>query len=83
MVAAGAMGSSSALYHLRQVCANVNQLPLNRPGLFANAYAGGLDEQGYPTDPKLQQQLREQMAALLASWTQRLNAQSLPQALAA
>ena len=44
MVAAGAMGSSSALYHLRQVCANVNQLPLNRPGLFANAYAGGLDE---------------------------------------
>ncbi len=72
MGAAAGMGSSRAQHHLRQVCVGLDLLPLNRPEVFANAYGGGFDDQGQPTDPKIQQLIREQMVALLA-WTRRLS----------
>ena len=41
--AGGGMGTSRAQYHLRQVCVYLDLHPLNKPEVFANAFAGGFD----------------------------------------
>lgn len=66
MGAAGGMGSSRAQYHLRQVCVFLDLQPLNKPEVFANAFAGGFDANGDLTDDKIATLIRQQMAALVA-----------------
>lgn len=66
MGAAGGMGSSRAQYHLRQVCVFLDLQPLNKPEVFANAFAGGFDANGDLTDDKIAALIRQQMAALIA-----------------
>lgn len=71
--AGGGMGTSRAQYHLRQVCVYLDLHPLNKPEVFANAFAGGFDDYGDLRDARLLGLVAEQMQAL-AAWTQRLRA---------
>jgi chromate reductase len=71
MGAGGGMGTSRAQYHLRQVCVFLDLHPLNKPEVFANAFAGAFDADGNLTDAKLIQQVAAQMQAL-AAWARRL-----------
>lgn len=64
--AGGGMGTSRAQYHLRQVCVFLDLQPLNKPEVFANAFAGGFDASGNLLDEKLAQLIGEQMQALVA-----------------
>ena len=67
MGAGGGMGTSRAQYHLRQVCVFLDLRPLNKPEVFANAYAGGFDADGNLIDEKLTQLIGVQMLALVAA----------------
>ena len=69
--AGGGMGTSRAQYHLRQVCVFLDLHPLNKPEVFANAFAGGFDADGNLTDEKISANVAAQMQAL-AAWTARL-----------
>lgn len=71
MGAGGGMGTSRAQYHLRQVCVFLDLHPLNKPEVFASAFAGAFDADGNLTDPKLIQQVAEQMKAL-AAWSRKI-----------
>lgn len=62
----GGMGSSRAQYHLRQSCVFLDLHPLNKPEVFANAFAGGFDAEGNLTDERLQGLVQQQLAALQA-----------------
>jgi len=73
MGSGGGMGSSRSQYHVRQVCVFLNMHVLNKPEVFANAYAGGFDADGNLTDPKIIETIGEQMKAL-AAWTAKLKA---------
>lgn len=64
MSAGGGMGGSRSQYHLRQVCVFVDLHPLNKPEVFANAYGGGFDPQGNPTDEAIIKNITAQMKAL-------------------
>lgn len=66
MGAGGGMGTSRAQYHLRQVCVFLDLQPLNKPEVFANAFAGGFDAEGNLTDGKLTDLIERQMQALVA-----------------
>ena len=66
MGAGGGMGTSRAQYHLRQVCVFLDLRPLNKPEVFANAYAGGFDADGNLIDEKLTHLIGEQMRVLVA-----------------
>lgn len=63
--AGGGMGTSRAQYHLRQVCVCLNLHPLNKPEVFANAFAGAFDAQGNLLDETLKNLIGEQMQALV------------------
>lgn len=65
------MGTSRAQYHLRQVCVYLDLHPLNKPEVFANAFAGGFDPDGNVTDEKIKSNLTAQLLALKA-WSLRL-----------
>jgi chromate reductase len=69
--AGGRMGSSRAQYHLRQTCVFVNLHPLNKPEVFAHAAGGGFDDNGDVIDPKVEELIAAQMAALV-TWIRRL-----------
>lgn len=71
MGAGGGMGTSRAQYHLRQVCVFLDLCPLNKPEVFANAFAGGFDADGNLIDENLQKLVADQMQAL-ATWSQRI-----------
>ena len=71
MSAGGGMGASRAQYHLRQVCVYLDLHPLNKPEVFANAFAGGFDAEGHVTDATIQKQIATQMQALI-DWTRKL-----------
>ena len=64
MGAGGGMGTSRAQYHLRQVCVCLDLHPLNKPEVFANAFAGAFDGGGNLTDERLQKLVADQMKAL-------------------
>lgn len=64
MGAGGGMGTSRSQYHTRQVCVALDMRPLNKPEIFANAFAGAFDEDGNLTDDKLTQLIRKQMKVL-------------------
>lgn len=66
MGSGGGMGSSRAQYHLRQVCVFLDLQPLNKPEIFANAFAGIFDAEGNLTDPKLSELIAQQMQTLVA-----------------
>ncbi|MCR2745475.1 NADPH-dependent FMN reductase [Limnobacter parvus] len=69
--AGGGMGTSRAQYHLRQVCVYLDLHPLNKPEVFANAFAGGFDADGNVIDEKIKSSLAAQLLALKA-WSQLL-----------
>ena len=69
--AGGGMGTSRAQYHLRQVCVYLDLHPLNKPEVFANAFAGGFDADGNVIDEKIKTNLTAQLLALKA-WSERL-----------
>lgn len=69
--AGGGMGTSRAQYHLRQVCVYLDLHPLNKPEVFANAFAGGFTPDGDLTDERIGGLITEQMQAL-ANWTMKL-----------
>ena len=69
--AGGGMGTSRAQYHLRQVCVYLDLHPLNKPEVFANAFAGGFDSDGYVTDDRIKSNMASQLQALRA-WSLRL-----------
>ncbi|MGL6040154.1 MAG: NADPH-dependent FMN reductase, partial [Deefgea sp.] len=71
MGAGGGMGTSRAQYHLRQVCVFTDIHPLNKPEVFANAFAGQFDADGNLIDEKVQENVKSQLAAL-ATWSQQL-----------
>jgi chromate reductase, NAD(P)H dehydrogenase (quinone) len=73
MGAGGGMGTSRAQYHLRQVCVFLDLHPLNKPEVFANAFAGAFDTDGNLTDARIGELVGQQMQAL-AAWVQRLRA---------
>ena len=73
MGSGGGMGSSRSQYHVRQVCVFLNMHPLNKPEVFANAFAGGFDADGNLTDAKITETVADQMKAL-AAWTSKLKA---------
>ena len=72
MGAGGGMGTSRAQYHLRQTCVYLDLHPLNRPEVFANAFAGGFDAEGNLTDERLQGLVVQQLEALQA-WAGKLS----------
>jgi len=67
MGAGGGMGTSRAQYHLRQVCVFLDVHPINKPEVFANAYAGGFDLDGSVKDSELIKLISTQMLALTAA----------------
>ena len=69
MGAGGGMGTSRAQYHLRQVCVFLDLQPLNKPEVFANAFAGAFDADGNLTDERLGKLVKEQMQALASKVT--------------
>lgn len=71
MGSGGGMGTSRSQYHMRQVCVFLNMHPLNKPEVFANAFANTFDDQGNLTDSKIQANIIAQLAAL-QSWTAQL-----------
>lgn len=71
MGAGGGMGTSRAQYHLRQVCVFLNVHPLNKPEVFANAFAGTFDGDGNLTDEKIQATIKAQLTALV-DWAAQL-----------
>nr|WP_314900085.1 NADPH-dependent FMN reductase [uncultured Deefgea sp.] len=71
MGAGGGMGTSRAQYHLRQVFVFTDIHPLNKPEVFANAFAGQFDADGNLIDEKIQENVKAQLAAL-ATWSQQL-----------
>ncbi|NJD24194.1 MAG: NAD(P)H-dependent oxidoreductase [Betaproteobacteria bacterium] len=71
MGAGGGMGTARAQYHLRQVCVFLDLHPLNKPEVFANAFAGAFDADGNLTDDRIGGLVGQQMQAL-AAWTRRL-----------
>lgn len=67
MGAGGGMGTSRAQYHLRQVCVFLDLHPLNKPEVFANAFAGGFDGEGNLVDERIKGLVSDQMKALVAA----------------
>jgi chromate reductase len=63
--AGGGMGTSRAQYHLRQICVFLDLRPLNKPEVFASAFAGGFDADGNLIDEKLIGLVRELIRALV------------------
>jgi chromate reductase len=62
----GAMGTSRAQYHLRQVFVFLNMYPLNRPELMITNAAQRFDEKGNLTDEDTKAHIQKLLAALVA-----------------
>lgn len=62
--AGGAMGSSRAQYHLRQVCVYLDLRPLNKPEIFSDAFQSAFAANGDVADAALAERVGEQMRAL-------------------
>lgn len=67
MSAAGGMGGSRAQYHLRQVCVFLDLRLINKPEVFANAFAGGFDAEGNLNDANIIKLIAQQMEALVTA----------------
>ena len=62
----GAMGTSRAQYHLRQVFVFLNMYPLNRPEVMITNAGQRFDEQGNLTDQDTKAHIRNLLTALVA-----------------
>ena len=71
MGSGGGMGTSRSQYHMRQVCVFLDMHPLNKPEVFANAFANTFDDEGNLTDSKIQANIITQLDAL-QRWTAQL-----------
>ncbi|MCB5196665.1 NADPH-dependent FMN reductase [Deefgea salmonis] len=71
MGSGGGMGTSRAQYHLRQVFVFTDIHPINKPEVFANAFAGQFDADGNLTDERIQDGVKQLLAAL-ATWSLQL-----------
>ncbi len=67
----GIMGTAWSQHHLRQVCVNVNLLPVNKPEVFVSRAHEKFDSEGSLTDEMTRKLLAELLASL-ANWTKRL-----------
>jgi len=61
----GAMGTSRAQYHLRQVFVFLNMYPLNRPEVMITNASQRFDEKGNLTDEETKAHIRKLLAALV------------------
>jgi chromate reductase len=59
------MGTSRAQYHLRQIGVYLDLHFVNKPEVFANAFAGTFAEDGGLTDVKIQAAIEQQIQALV------------------
>lgn len=64
MGSGGGMGTSRSQYHMRQVCVFLNLFPLNKPEVFANAFANMFDADGNLTEQKVKDNIKTQLVAL-------------------
>jgi len=64
----GAMGTSRAQYHLRQVFVFLNMYPLNRPEVMITNASQRFDEKGNLTDEETKAHIQKLLAALV-EWT--------------
>ena len=62
----GAMGTSRAQYHLRQVFVFLNMYPLNRPEVMITNATRHFDEEGNLTDEDTKAHIQKLLAALVA-----------------
>ena len=67
--AGGGMGTSRAQYHLRQVAVSLQLDVLHRPEIFCSAFKGTFDTDNRLVDPRVQEQIKAQMAALVSRVT--------------
>ena len=67
-VSPGMFGTARAQIHLRQICAALNMLVLNKPDILIPAAAGKFDENGRLTDETTRKFLGEMLVAL-ERWT--------------
>ncbi len=67
----GALGTSRAQYHLRQVCVFVNMHPLNKPEVMISHCQQKFDAQGRLQDNETRERVRALLEALM-QWTERL-----------
>jgi chromate reductase len=67
----GIMGTAWSQHHVRQVCVNVNLLPVNKPEVFISRAHEKFDSEGRLTDEMTRKLLAELLASL-ADWTRRL-----------
>lgn len=70
-VSTGRSGTLRAQLHLREVCAALNMLVLNKPEVFIPHAAEKFDAHGRLSDGETRQRIRALVEALIA-WTQRL-----------
>jgi chromate reductase len=72
MGAGAGMGTSRAQYHLRQVGVFLDLHILNKPEVFCNGFAAGtFDSDGNLLDTRVQDLIKQQLAALQA-WTAKI-----------
>jgi chromate reductase len=71
MGAGGLFGATRAQLHLRQICASIDMLALNKPEVRITHSWEKFDAQGNLTDETARQELRALLEAL-AAWTRRL-----------
>jgi chromate reductase len=71
MGAGGALGTSRAQYHLRQIASGMNMLALNKPEVMVQRAWEKFDQDGNLTDEATRKQVKDLLAAL-HEWTLRL-----------
>lgn len=71
MGSGGGMGTSRSQYHMRQVCVFLNLFPLNKPEVFANAFANMFDADGNLTEQKVKDNIKTQLVAL-EQWVKKI-----------
>jgi chromate reductase len=67
----GIMGTAWSQHHVRQVCVNVNLLPLNKPEVFISRAHEKFDAEGNLTDETTRKFLSDLLVSL-ANWTRTL-----------
>lgn len=65
MGAGGGMGTSRAQYHLRQIGVYLDLHFVNKPEVFANAFAGTFAADGSLIDERIQTAIKQQLQALV------------------
>lgn len=72
----GMMGTAWSQHHVRQVCVNVNLLPVNRPEVFISRAHEKFDADGHLTDEMTRKFLGDLLMSL-ANWTRTLRGEQV------